>query len=307
MKYEGAALRHLALPLGGIGTGTVALGGEGGLRQWQIFNQINHRAFVPDSFFALHAGSERPPRDYLRILQSREALTLQRPGTPLVDDDFIPDGQRRLVERFGGVERTVVETAYPFVSVAYEDRELPLEVTLEAFSPFAPFDAEASGIPAAVFAFSLRNRSEESVHGEIAATLQNAVGWDGVTQIAGTRSALYGGNVNRLERRADRVALVLGNPSLEPGAGQMALARSPARRAPSSAGATPRSSSPSCSPSASSSPRRAGRAVSDRPPGLARARADRPGTPGSRCRSASSPARGSRRASCSPGTSRGAA
>jgi uncharacterized protein (DUF608 family) len=224
VRYEGAALRHLAVPLGGIGTGTIALGGEGGLRQWQIFNQINHRAFVPGSFFALHAGSERPPRDHLRILQSREALALERPGTPLVDDDFIPDEQRGLVERFGGVERIVAETAYPFVSLAYEDRDLPVEVGLEAFSPFAAFDEETSGIPAAVFSFSVRNRSDSSVHGEIAATLQNAVGWDGVTPIAGTRCALYGGNVNRLERRADRLTLLFDNPSLEAGSGQMALA-----------------------------------------------------------------------------------
>jgi non-lysosomal glucosylceramidase len=224
VRYEGAALRHFAMPLGGIGTGTLALGGEGGLRQWQLFNQINHRAFVPDSFFALHVGSERPPRDHVRILQSREALELERPGTPLVDDDFIPDEQRRLVARFGGVERTVVETAYPFVRLEYEDRELPVEVRLEAFSPFAPFDPETSGVPAAVFAFSVRNRSDSSVHGQIAATLQNAVGWDGVTPIEGARCSLFGGNVNRLERRPDRVALVLDNPSLAPDAGQMTLA-----------------------------------------------------------------------------------
>ena len=224
MRYAGAALRHLAVPLGGIGTGTVALGGEGGLRQWQLFNQINHRAFVPDSFFALHVGSERPPRDHLCILQSREALALERQGTPLVDDDFIPDQQRRLVERIGGVERTSVQTSYPFVRIAYEDDRLPLEVQLEAFSPFAPFDAAASGIPAVVFTFSLRNRSDSSVHGQIAATAQNAVGWDGITPIAGTRCPRYGGNVNRLERRDDRVALVLDNPSREPDGGQMALA-----------------------------------------------------------------------------------
>src|SRR4030081_2665238 len=53
--YRGEALRALALPLGGIGTGSVALAGDGGLRQWQIVNNVNHDAHVPNSFFAISA------------------------------------------------------------------------------------------------------------------------------------------------------------------------------------------------------------------------------------------------------------
>ena len=51
--YVGEQLRHIAMPLGGIGTGQVAIGGDGGFRQWQLFNEANHLAFVPDSFFAI--------------------------------------------------------------------------------------------------------------------------------------------------------------------------------------------------------------------------------------------------------------
>ena len=55
--WRGAALRHVAMPLGGIGTGQVALCGDGSLRQWELFNQPNHLGFVPDSFFAISAAS----------------------------------------------------------------------------------------------------------------------------------------------------------------------------------------------------------------------------------------------------------
>ena len=37
--YTGAALKEIAFPLGGIGTGTVSLGGRGQLRDWEIFNR----------------------------------------------------------------------------------------------------------------------------------------------------------------------------------------------------------------------------------------------------------------------------
>ncbi|KKM01929.1 hypothetical protein LCGC14_1789480 [marine sediment metagenome] len=36
--YTGAALKMISFPLGGIGTGTIGLGGRGNLRDWEIFN-----------------------------------------------------------------------------------------------------------------------------------------------------------------------------------------------------------------------------------------------------------------------------
>jgi hypothetical protein len=37
-KYDKEHLYQIALPLGGIGTGTVSLGGRGELRDWEIMN-----------------------------------------------------------------------------------------------------------------------------------------------------------------------------------------------------------------------------------------------------------------------------
>lgn len=41
------------MPLGGIGTGSIAIGGDGLLKQWQITNTVKHNAFVPNSFFGV--------------------------------------------------------------------------------------------------------------------------------------------------------------------------------------------------------------------------------------------------------------
>src|SRR5689334_16682386 len=97
--YRGESLRHVAMPLGGLGAGQVSLCGDGGLRQWQIVNQINHQGFVPDSFFALRAACTEPPLNMVRVLQSREVLELESESTPLVNDNFIPEDQQALTRK----------------------------------------------------------------------------------------------------------------------------------------------------------------------------------------------------------------
>src|SRR5207249_6831080 len=66
---RGEKLRAVAMPLGGIGTGSIALAGDGGLRQWQIVHNVNHLAEVPHSFFAVWARAEGG-RAVARVLQS---------------------------------------------------------------------------------------------------------------------------------------------------------------------------------------------------------------------------------------------
>jgi non-lysosomal glucosylceramidase len=225
-ELSGRAARHVAMPLGGVGAGQIAIGADGGLRQWQIVNQINHVGFVPDSFFAIRATSTEPPLDVLRILQSREVLDWEPDPTPLVTDDYLPADQRRLLEIAQGVDRTSFQGTYPFAKVRYEDAALPVELALEAFSPFVPLDTDASGLPAVVFTFTMRNIWHHRVTGCLAAAQQNAVGWDGLTPISGNQCSLYGGNTNRVRHRPNSVAIVMENPSLpedHQGAGQMVL------------------------------------------------------------------------------------
>ncbi len=102
-NYQGTNARHVAMPLGGVGAGQIAIGADGGLRQWQIFNQINHAAFVPHSFFAIRATTTEPPLDVVRILQSSATLDLPEGQTPLVNDEVIPTDQRRLFDAAPGV------------------------------------------------------------------------------------------------------------------------------------------------------------------------------------------------------------
>src|SRR5256714_14180556 len=61
-SFTGESLREIAFPLGGIGTGTVSLGGRGDLRDWEIFNRPGKGKDLPYTFFSLWArqGSGAP-------------------------------------------------------------------------------------------------------------------------------------------------------------------------------------------------------------------------------------------------------
>ncbi len=214
------------MPIGGIGAGQVAICGDGGLRQWQLLGRANHRGSLPGSLFVLRASRGEPPLDAVRILQSEEALRLG-PGTaPLVTDGEVPSWQLDLLARFRGVARTTFQALYPIARVGYLDDDLPVEIELEAWNPLVPTDEEESGLPAAMFRFSLSNHGDEDVYGCVAASVQNAVGWDGYSEIAENRSPLYGGNVNKMKLLDGAAAILMENPSLadnDPRAGQMLL------------------------------------------------------------------------------------
>jgi uncharacterized protein (DUF608 family) len=224
-RFTGDARRCVALPLGGLGTGNVALAGDGSLRQWQLHNSPNHVGAVPNAFFALRASSIEPPLDVRRVLQSAPVPPAAVPA-PNVDDHLVPEEILLPLQAWSPVEDTVYEAAYPYAAVDYVDAALPLDVRLEACTPFVPLDAVASSLPLVSFRFRLSNRSELPLHGWLVASQQNVAGWDGVTPMDGARCPLFGGNANRLERRAGRTAIVMDCPALaeeDRRAGELAL------------------------------------------------------------------------------------
>ena len=224
--YRGEHLRAVAMPLGGIGAGSVAICGDGSLRQWQLNNAVNHLAFVPHSFFAVRAHVPGKPA-VSRVLQSGALYGEEFAPIPSVNDYVIPEECKRLLDQLPGVQATEFTGEYPIATVRYLDEALPVEVTLTAYSPFSPLDADTSGLPAVIFQFSARNPGEKAASVHFAATLQNFVGWDGIGRITGTQCAQYGGNQNHALRLRGLTAVSMDNISLplnHPNNGSLCLA-----------------------------------------------------------------------------------
>lgn len=181
--YQGRNLEAVAMPLGGIGTGSVWLDGQGRLGVWQIFNNLSEPR-LPDSFFGVRARTAGGPT-VTRLLQT----TAERSLTP--------------------VESLEYEGGYPIARLTFHDRSLPVEVLMEAFNPMIPLDTANSSIPCAIFRLTARNPGNTPAEAAFFATLQNAVGSRGANNIQGTRFAAYGGNSNSILREKQLVAVAM--------------------------------------------------------------------------------------------------
>ena len=116
-SFSGRALGEIAFPLGGIGTGTVSLGGRGQLRDWEIFNRPGKGVALPYTFFAIWAQPQggAPIR---RVLESR----LQ---PPYARSHGLPSSALAGLPR---LDSNTFYGAYPFARMAFADASLPLEV-----------------------------------------------------------------------------------------------------------------------------------------------------------------------------------
>ena len=202
--FRGTALQEIAFPIGGIGTGTVSLGGRGQLRDWEIFNRPGKGRYLPYTFFSLWAGPEGG-QPVARLLEAR----FQPPYSGAFGVPHLAAGLPRLASaRFTG--------SYPFAHIEFDDDALPLGVGLEAFNPFIPGDPEDSGIPVAVFFWTLTNRQRGAVQATVALSLMNAVGYDGQMPLHARRSHLYGQNLNQVVTDSSLRGLRMSSAKYDP-------------------------------------------------------------------------------------------
>lgn len=181
--YKGKNLEAVSMPIGGIGTGSLWLDGQGQLGIWQIFNNLSEPK-IPDSFFGIRVrhGSGKAVS---RVLQTT------------------PEGS------LAPVESLEYEGGYPIARLTYQDAALPVQVLLEAFNPMIPLDTANSSIPCAIFRFTVRNPGKTAAEVALFATLQNAIGSRGANGIRGVRFNGYGGNRNHVIREKGRVTVAM--------------------------------------------------------------------------------------------------
>ena len=170
--YRGAALETVGMPVGGICTGQLYLGGDGTLWHWHIFR----------SSYAWDTGGMSSGVHYANPM---------KPASPLKQGFAIKvtsggKTQMRELDRRGFADISF-RGEYPIGRVDYADPACPVRVALEAFSPFIPLQPADSALPATVMQYTVKNTSDQAVQVELAGWLENAVCQGQMSPSAGTR------------------------------------------------------------------------------------------------------------------------
>ncbi len=162
--FTGEQLKMLAFPLGGVGSGSLALGGRGQLRDWEIFNRPNKGFSPPYAFPAIwiKAGDAKP---ITRVLEARIL-------PPYEGQDGLGSNNSPGLSRIATAEFTA---QYPLAHLRFKDPSLPVHIELDAFSPFIPHDPDASGLPVAILRYRVTNPARSSTSVGISFSIDNPV------------------------------------------------------------------------------------------------------------------------------------
>jgi uncharacterized protein (DUF608 family) len=184
-RYDQDHIVRIALPIGGIGTGTVSLGGRGDLRDWEIMNRAA-KGFVPlrqrsvGPFFAL-------------FTKTADGCTATRAIEGVIDVSGYEESHGSTVPNHGlpRFRECMFAAAYPFGQVELSDADVPVYVCIEAFNPLIPGDAEASGIPVAVLRYVLTNKTDKPVAASVCGSVPNFIGMDGSASQSDWKGELF--------------------------------------------------------------------------------------------------------------------
>ena len=197
-----AGFDYIGMPIGGICAGQLYLGGDGKLWCWDIFNTKTMRDVRGVPTHANPYKRSEPDLKAHHQVKQGFAIRLNHTGKTIT----------RTLDR-DGFQSITFRGQYPIGYVTFTDKDLPVRIDLEAFSPFIPLDLDNSTYPATVMAYTVTNTSDGEVSGELLGWLENAV-------CIKSRAIIPGQLHNRIERHDGLtvIACSASEPSGEPAA-----------------------------------------------------------------------------------------
>jgi len=131
-KYDKNHLYRIALPMGGIGTGTVSLGGSGELQDWEVMN-------VPAKGYSTVTTGNDAPFFAIYTKKLNESPNTKALMGPIHYADY-QHYEGRSVDHHGfpRFREASFETTYPFGIVNLADKTMPVTVKVIGYNPLFP-------------------------------------------------------------------------------------------------------------------------------------------------------------------------
>lgn len=185
--FRGQELNYVGMPVGGIACGQLYLGGDGALWYWDIFKSHTTTDYEGRVWAGPHYEHPMQPTAAVEHGFAVRVTTNGKTTARALNHTGFSDVSFR--------------GEYPIGRVTYRDKECPVEVTLEAFSPFVPLNVEDSSLPVTILSFTVKNTGATPVEVSLASWLENAVCRYGDGGLTLRRR-------NRLQRQRGRTTLM---------------------------------------------------------------------------------------------------
>ena len=191
LTASGGELKYIGMPINGITTGQVYLGGDGRLWRWNLIGKRNVKTENPKGY------------TFMKPLPSSSPMS-QGFALKVNDNYFSLDDQ--------GFEKVVFTNKYPMATVDYEDKSCPVKVQLKAYTPFIPLNRDDSSYPVILMEYHILNDSKEDQEITIAGWIQNISNRTSNRQKIGKKKCSY----QQLEEISTvECSATFGNKSLE--------------------------------------------------------------------------------------------
>ncbi|MDX2188231.1 MAG: GH116 family glycosyl-hydrolase [Bacteroidota bacterium] len=171
-KYDQEHISKIAMPIGGIGTGIISLGGNGEIKDLEIMNK-------PAIGFNGSADPKNAP--FFMIFTSQNGVNKSKAllGPTDISQYEGHSGSWANNHGFPRFRNASFEAAYPLGTVILTDNQMPVSAKIKAFNPFIPGNVDESGLPIAVFYVEVENTTNAPIDVSVAFSMENFIGMDG--------------------------------------------------------------------------------------------------------------------------------
>lgn len=173
MKYVGQYTKEISFPLGGIGTGSIGLGGDGRLIDWEIFNKPSKGSVNGYSHFAIRAIHNDKITAAVLNGDMQKELIGQYNKHKWSWNSYGSGANNEKMCGFPHFKNVEFNGEFPIAVVDFKDDNFPANIYMTAFNPFIPCDSKNSSIPAAFFEFEVENTTQENIIYQIALSVAN--------------------------------------------------------------------------------------------------------------------------------------
>jgi uncharacterized protein (DUF608 family) len=151
--YKGENLNRLAFPIGGIGAGMICLEGNGAISHVSVRNH-------PEVFkepFMMAALSVKGLENGAKVLEGPV------PAWKVFGNPNTGNGAGEKSYGFPRFENATFETKFPFGKIKLADNDIPMDVSINGWSPFIPTDEDNSSLPVGGLEYTFKNIGDKSI------------------------------------------------------------------------------------------------------------------------------------------------